>query len=135
MGDSSESYSRPGRGRAVQAISQRASLLAPFLRPAEQLPRPQTNHSSDRTGNIRDDKGNQQHAVQFQQPDSRDTRQIPRNGIGDQGRRGPGSASRWNDKQQDCSNNRYTIDLIYSLSSSPPPQIALSIIGGGIRHF
>jgi hypothetical protein len=90
----------------------------------------QTNHSSGGAGNIRDDNGNKRHAPQFRQPESRDTR----NGVGDQGRQGPGSASRWNKNQQDWSDNRYAIDLIYSLSSSPPP-IALSIIGGRIRHF
>ena len=84
----------------------------------------QNNHSSGRTGNIRDDNNSQR------QPDFRDAR----NGVGDQGRQVPGSASRWNDNQQDWSNNRYAIDLIYSLSSSPPA-LALSIIGGRIRHF
>jgi hypothetical protein len=56
----------------------------------------QTSHSNGRTGNSRDDNGSQR------QPDSRDAG----NGVGDQGRQGPGSASRWTYNQQDWSSNR-----------------------------
>ena len=59
-----------------------------------------TSHSSGRTENTRDDNGSQR------QPDFRDAR----NDVGDQGRQGPGSASRWNNNQQDWSSNRYAID-------------------------
>ena len=56
----------------------------------------QTSHSNGRAGNSRDDNGSQR------QPDSCDSG----NGVGDQGRQGPGSASRWSDNQQDWSSNR-----------------------------
>jgi hypothetical protein len=82
----------------------------------------QSSYKVQPTNHIQDDNGNQRHAVRFQQPDSRDTR----NGVGDQCRQGSGSASRWNGNQQDWNNNRYVIDVIYFISSSSPP-LALSL--------
>ncbi len=57
----------------------------------------QTNYSSGRTGNNRDDDGIQWHTPHFQQPDFRGTG----NGVEDQIRQGPGPTSRWNGSQQD----------------------------------
>ncbi|EFX66933.1 hypothetical protein DAPPUDRAFT_262377 [Daphnia pulex] len=81
----------------------------------------QSSYKVQPTNHSQDDNGNQRHAVRFQQPDSRDTRK----GVGDQGRQGPGSASRWNGNQQDWNNNSRFKDHKFK-SINHPVKTALS---------